>query len=119
MNFLKTFPGRRRERGSRRNRAPLCTMITFSSGRQQRQQQHDRKDHAAHGDAHIGLFQCRRVIDAVADHAHALSARLIISDVPQLILRQAIGVNIPDPQLAADGTRRFFVVAGQEHRLYA
>ena len=44
--------------------------------------------HAAHGDADVRLFECRRIVRAVADHADRHALRLIFPDGVQLILRQ-------------------------------
>ena len=44
--------------------------------------------HAAHGDADVRLFECRRIVHAVADHADRHALRLIVPDGVQLILRQ-------------------------------
>ena len=44
--------------------------------------------------------------------------RLVFSDVPQLILRQAARPHLADAQAARDGLRRVFVVAREQNRLY-
>ena len=73
--------------------------------------------HAAHGDAHLCSFQSGGVVDAVADHAHRLSGRLIPVDGCQLILRQAVSAHRPDPQPSGDRLGGVFMVAGKQHRL--
>ena len=74
---------------------------------------------AAHGNAHIRLFQSRSVVDAVTDHAHRKFLGLIFTDVLQLILRQAICPDFSDMQLFRNGFGGVFMVAGQQDRLHA
>ena len=71
---------------------------------------------AAHGNAHIRLFQSRSVVDAVTDHAHRKFLGLIFTDVLQLILRQAVCPDFSDMQLFRNGFGGVFMVAGH-HRL--
>ena len=75
--------------------------------------------HAAHGNAHIRLFQGRGIVDAVADHAHGQALRLVFSDIFQLVLRQAVGPDFCDMQLAGNGPGGVFMVAGEQDRLDA
>lgn len=63
--------------------------------------------YAAHGNAHVGFFQGRSVIDAVPDHAHRKFLGLIFTDVLQLILRQAICPDFSDMQLFRNGLAAF------------
>ena len=74
--------------------------------------------HAAHGDADVRLFECRRIVHAVADHADRHALRLIVPDGVQLILRQAVCPRLADLQLPGDGPGCVFVVAGQQDRLH-
>ena len=74
---------------------------------------------AAHGDADVRFFKRRGVVHAVADHADGHSLRLIVPDVPQLILGQAVCPHLADMQLPCNGFGRGFVVAGEKYRLYA
>ena len=71
----------------------------------------------AHRDADRRLFQSRRVIDAVSDHAHRASARFKFFDIPQLILRQTAGSDIVHMHLRRDRARRGFMVSCEQHRL--
>ena len=71
---------------------------------------------SAHGDAHTGFFQSRRIVDAVADHAYFSAFLLSVVDPVQLILRQTCGENLVDLKLRCDVTRRIFMIARQQHR---
>ena len=68
---------------------------------------------ATHCDTYISFLQCRSVVDAVTDHANGSSSGLICFDVIQLIFRQAVGVNLIDTKLCADGCCCVLVVTGQ------
>ena len=50
--------------------------------------------HAAHGNAYIGFFQRRSIVNAVADHTYLLILFLILPDPFQLILRPALIMNL-------------------------
>jgi hypothetical protein len=67
---------------------------------------------SAHGDADVGLRQCRRIVDAVAGHRHLVAFGLQILDDACLVRGQYVGTDFVDAQAAGDGTRRAFVVAG-------
>ena len=72
--------------------------------------------HTPHGDAHMGLFQGRGIIDAVPDHAHPAPLFLAGADPVELILRQASGLELVDVQEAGDVAGGVLVVPGEEHR---
>ena len=69
----------------------------------------------AHGDAHVGHFKRRCVVDAVADHADRIAFPLISGNPVQFILRQTTGMYIPDPELARDRIGGMKIVPGQEN----
>ena len=54
---------------------------------------------AAHCDAHECALECRRVVDPVAHHAHALARALRLIDIRELVLRQAGGAIGGDSEL--------------------
>ena len=78
----------------------------------------DIASHAAHGDAHICLFQRRRVVDAVSDHTHSLIFLLIRLYLLQLILRKTVGMYLLDLKLSGNGPGRIFMIPRQKHRLH-
>ena len=59
----------------------------------------------------VRLGQRRSVVDAVADHRHPLSLLLQRRDVPGLLLREDLGEDAVDPQLARHRLARAAVVA--------
>ena len=66
----------------------------------------------AHGDAHVGRRQRRRVVDAVADHDdHALGSRRL--DRMQLVGRRLLGLDLRDAEQRADRFRNIASIAGQ------
>ena len=74
---------------------------------------------AAHGNAHIRLFQRGGVVDAVANHANRRARFLTAVDIGELLLRQAARADFAQGQPAADGFCRLLAVSGQQNRLYA
>ncbi len=75
--------------------------------------------YAAHGNAHIGLFQRRRVIDPVTDHADIVSKFLEGSDLVELVFGQAVCVDLADAQLFSNDIGRVLVIPRQKDRLNA
>ena len=75
--------------------------------------------HAAHRNADVGFFQRRRVVYAVADHAHVLLLFAACVDVAEFILRQAVRTHFLDAELPRNGGCGVLVVAGQQHRPHA
>ena len=73
--------------------------------------------YSAHGDAHLGPFQSRGVIDAIADHAHRLTCSLILINGLQLVLRQAVGLYRSDFKLSSYGQGSVFMVTGEQQAL--
>ncbi len=71
----------------------------------------------AHGDAHVGRGQRRRVVDAVARHRHHAPLRLqALRQFRALSLRQHFRRNFVDAKFAARPPRPLLaVVAGQHH----
>ena len=70
----------------------------------------------AHGDPHTGFLQSGCVIDPVPDHADHFSVVLERLDIPQLVLRQTVCMDLTDPQLPRHISRRFLIVSCQQHR---
>ena len=60
----------------------------------------DVASHAAHGDAHIRLFQGGCIVDAVPDHADMMSLLLVGVDPVQFVLRQAARMDFVDVRAA-------------------
>jgi len=56
----------------------------------------------ADGDADIGLRECRRVVDAVADHGHPLPRVLQRLHLGRLLLGQDLGEDLVDADLRRD-----------------
>ena len=73
--------------------------------------------YTAHSDAYLRHFQCRRVVDAVADHTDRLSGTLDFVDIIQLILRQTVGTNLPNVKLRRNSICRVLMIASQQNRL--
>jgi hypothetical protein len=69
----------------------------------------------SHRDSHVGLRQCGRVVDAVADHRHALAFALQFLDFAGFLGGQNLSHHALDSKFARNGVRGFTVVAG-EHR---
>lgn len=69
--------------------------------------------HAAHGDTDVRFFECRRIVHAVADHAHGRARALVFADMRQLILRQTIRVQLAYMQAVCDSPRGILMVARQ------
>ena len=67
----------------------------------------------AHGDADIGLGQRGRVVDAVAGHGDDAALGRQPLDDAVLVLRQHIGLDFLDAELAGDRLGGRLVVAGQ------
>jgi hypothetical protein len=67
----------------------------------------------ADGDADVGLGQGRGVVDAVADHAHALTLGLETLDLPRLVLGPHLGQTAVYAELPGDGPGGAAVVAGE------
>ena len=67
----------------------------------------------AHGDADIGGGQRRRIVDAVAGHRDDAARRRSRSTTVALLLRQHLGLDVVDAELARDRLGGRAVVAGQ------
>ena len=57
----------------------------------------------AHGDAHVGLRQRRRVVDAVAGHGHDVPFGLEALDDLRFCVGQDLGLDLVDAERAPDG----------------
>ncbi len=69
----------------------------------------------AHRDADVGLRQRRRVVDAVAGHRDATPLALQALHDRRLLLRQHLGFDGVDAELARHGLGGRAAVAGQHH----
>ena len=69
----------------------------------------------ADGESHVGTGEGRRIVDTVADHRHGIALRLQSCDFIRLAFRPHSGddMTFVDTDLACDGTRSGFVVAGK------
>src|SRR5262249_55046640 len=70
-----------------------------------------------HGD--IGREQCGRVVDAVANHRHALALSFQLRYLIDLITRQHLGDDAVDAEIRGHGVRHCYGVAGQHHDVNA
>ena len=75
----------------------------------------DVASHASHGDADIGSFQGRRIIDAITDHADPMVFFLQFFDIPDLFLRQKFRFDIRDAGLEGKIVCRLFIIAGKQN----
>ena len=71
------------------------------------------------GDAHVGLHQGRRVVDAVADHRHELTLPLHLAHLIDLLRRQDLGEDLLNAEVGRDAPRRRPVVASEHDHLDA
>ena len=69
----------------------------------------------AHGDSHVGNGKRRRVVDAVADHRHAVALTLQLLDDAHLLLGQQVREDFIDAEVACDRSGDRGVVASQHH----
>ena len=69
-----------------------------------------------HGDADVGLRQCRRVVGAVAAHGDELALGLLVADEPQLVLGRRLRQEIVDAGFRGDCRRGHRIVAGDHDR---
>ena len=67
----------------------------------------------AHGDAHLGLGESRRVVDAVAGHGHDAAFGLESLDILGLLIGEHLGSNFIQAEPSGDGLGRGAVVAGE------
>ena len=74
---------------------------------------------AAHGDAHIGLFQGRGIIHPITDHADGPSLILHLADMGQFILGQTARIHLGDAQFFRNAVGGTGVVAGQQGGIHA
>ncbi|MNG89578.1 hypothetical protein D3C79_484480 [compost metagenome] len=65
------------------------------------------------------MRQCRGVVDAIADHCHAVALRLQLFDRLGLAVRQHAGDDLVDAGLFGNGVGGHRIVAGQHHQLIA
>src|SRR5207253_11006468 len=68
-----------------------------------------------HGNAHIGLSQCRSVVGAVASHSHQLAARLLALDQVHFVAWSRLRQEIVNPSLASNGGSRKRIIACDHH----
>lgn len=70
----------------------------------------------AHGDAHAGFFQRRRIVDAVSDHTDGLILLFIRINPDQFVFGQAVCVHFTDMELSGDMSGSIFMVSRQKDR---
>ena len=69
----------------------------------------------AHGDADVGGGERRRVVDAVAGHGDDAAFAAQPLDHRRLAVRQHLGLDLVDAEIARDRLRGRAVVAGEHH----
>ena len=68
-----------------------------------------------HGDANVGLSQCRRVVGAVAGHRHQLAFGLFAANQVHLVFRRGLRQKIVHTRFARDRGSGQRIVAGDHH----
>ena len=72
-----------------------------------------------HGDAHLSLRQCGRVIDPISGHGDDVTLALQLNDGLRFALGQDSGFHIRDADLASYGLGCCGVVAGQHNHIHS
>lgn len=67
--------------------------------------------HAAHRNANLGRFQCRRIVNAVTDHTNGPVFLLQSHDVFHLLLGQKLGSDLGNIDLCRKITKSFYSIS--------
>ena len=73
----------------------------------------------ADGEAHVGLRQRGRIVDAVTDHADLVALRLQFFELLRLLSRQYIGKCDVDTEFLADALGGGTIIAGEHGHFHA
>ena len=76
----------------------------------------DITSHAAHGNADMGFFQGRSIVDAISDHADHFLIFLGRGYIIQFIFRETACVYVVNIQLSGDGPGGIFVISCHKYR---
>ena len=77
----------------------------------------DIASHAAHRHANVRRFECGRIVDPIADHAHGVPIRLQLFQMPDFFRGQQPGVYRRDTRLRGKIRGGLRIIPGEQHRI--